>query len=158
MGVVDFEECIDLSDQGVGDALIALQQLYQRKLEKAKTKKQETIVEVSEEPEGPTPAQPNATSPSVLLPQRPKEVRSKSDVTEIKTKEAARKPTSDRRNSSRFGGIFQSKNTDDQKTKAKSTGARQQHRPNSDFSASQKSNYHKLGRIANAKSNKQGLY
>ena len=36
-GVVDFEECIDLSDQGCMEALEALQQLYRRKLERFDT-------------------------------------------------------------------------------------------------------------------------
>ena len=38
-GVVDFDECIDLSDQGCNDALVALQALYQRKLKENMTVK-----------------------------------------------------------------------------------------------------------------------
>ena len=48
-GVVDFDECIDLSDQGCNDALVALQALYQRKLKEDITVKQQRRSQQDEE-------------------------------------------------------------------------------------------------------------
>ena len=48
-GVIDFDECIDLSDQGCNDALVALQALYQRKLKEDMTVKQQVRSQQEEE-------------------------------------------------------------------------------------------------------------
>ena len=76
-GVIDFDECIDLSDQGCNDALVVLQSYYQRKLKEDINRKKEisalspadsnklkTLQEAGEETATSTPELPASTSVS----------------------------------------------------------------------------------------------
>ena len=109
-GVVDFNECIDLSDQGCMDAVIALQQLYQRKLNMSMPKKPETIKEEQEEPERPAAVKRVQTAPPV--PAQAKKAQ-ESSPRNSKTLDEEEEPSatsarSERKHSKGLRGIFHS--------------------------------------------------
>ncbi|ETN39510.1 uncharacterized protein HMPREF1541_05736 [Cyphellophora europaea CBS 101466] len=107
-GVIDFDECIDLSDQGCNDALVALQALYKRKLEEDMERKQrmsaasKEIVQVQAEALAQSPttkAYQEPTSPPTRMPTQ--DVQSNTSKQRA-AKEAAPLPVAERKKARAF--------------------------------------------------------
>ena len=112
-GVVDFAECIDLSDQGCMKALTAIQELYQRRLEGTLHKEQPDIQELPKYTER-APVAQRRTEPLVptQLEHNEPAIKSRQHLEHEQPMPAS---TSERKKSRGLRGLLQSKSGEDPK-------------------------------------------